>query len=89
MSDTRHSYRIYNVLVIFYCHIYKQKNIYDNVYVSSQTRNEKENEEKIIFESLSTNKNGSFYTKYGDIFAIIISIIILIVISYKCRKYFY
>ena len=47
------------------------------------------NEEKIIFESLSTNKNGSFYTKYGDIFAIIISIIILIVISYKCRKYFY
>ena len=46
------------------------------------------NEEKIIFESLSSNKNGSFYTKYGDIFAIIISIIILIVISYKCRKYF-
>ena len=47
------------------------------------------NEKKIIFESLSSNKNGSFYTKYGDIFAIIISIIILIVISYKCRKYFY
>ena len=46
------------------------------------------NEEKIIFESLSSNKNGSFYTKYGDIFAIIISIIILIVILYKCRKYF-
>ncbi len=46
------------------------------------------NEEKIIFASLSTNKNGSFYTKYGDIFAIIISIIILIVMSYKCRKYF-
>ena len=47
------------------------------------------NEEKIIFEILSTNKNGSIYTKYGDIFAIIISIIILIVVSYKCRKYFY
>ena len=47
------------------------------------------NEKKIIFESLSPNKNGSFYTKYGDIFAIIISIIILIVVSYKCRKYFY
>jgi len=47
------------------------------------------NEGKIIFESLSSNKNGSFYTKYGDIFAIIISFIILIVISYKCRKYFY
>ena len=46
------------------------------------------NEEKIIFEILNTNKNGSFYTKYGDIFAIIISIIILIVILYKCRKYF-
>ena len=46
------------------------------------------NEEKIIFESLSSNKNGSFYTKYGDIFAIIISVIILIVILYKCRKYF-
>jgi len=47
------------------------------------------NEEKIIFESLNTNKNGSFYTKYGDIFAVIISIIIIIVILYKCRKYFY
>ena len=46
------------------------------------------NEEKIIFESLSSNKNGSFYTKYGDIFAIIISSIILILILYKCRKYF-
>ena len=47
------------------------------------------NEEKIIFESLSTNKNGSFYTKNGDIFAIIISVISLIVISFKCRKYLY
>ena len=47
------------------------------------------NEEKIIFESLSTHKNGSFYTKYGDIFAIIISVITLMVISFKCRKYFY
>ena len=47
------------------------------------------NEEKIIFESVGTNKNGSFYTKYGDIFAIINIVIILIVISYKCRRYFY
>ena len=47
------------------------------------------NEKKIIFESVSANKNGSIYTKYGDIFAIIISIISLIVISFKCRKYFY
>ena len=48
------------------------------------------NEEKIIFESLSTNKNGSFFTKYGDIFAIIISITFLIIISYsRCRKYFF
>ena len=47
------------------------------------------NEEKIIFDSISSNKNGSFYTKYGDIFAISISIIILVLISYKCRKYFY
>ncbi len=47
------------------------------------------NEEKIIFDSISTNKNGSFYTKYGDIFAKIIAIISLIVILFKCRKYFY
>ena len=47
------------------------------------------NEKKVIFESVSANKNGSIYTKYGDIFAIIISIISLIVISFKCRKYFY
>ena len=47
------------------------------------------NEKKIIFESLSSIKNGSFYTKFGDIFSIIISIILLIVISFKCRKYFY
>ena len=47
------------------------------------------NEEKIVFASLSTNKNGSFYTNYGDIFAIIILIIFLVLILYRCRKYFF
>ena len=47
------------------------------------------NEEKIIFDYVSTNKNGSFYTRYGDKFAMFSVIIILIVITFKCRKYFY
>ncbi len=46
------------------------------------------NEEKIIFKKVISNKNVSFYTRYGDIFAMVNSIIILIVILFKCRKYY-
>tara|TARA_B100000575_G_scaffold162081_1_gene129499 strand:- start:149 stop:721 length:573 start_codon:yes stop_codon:yes gene_type:complete len=47
------------------------------------------NEEKLIFEKINTNNNGSFYTKYGDIFAKINVLFILIMISFSCRKYFF
>ena len=52
-------------------------------------RKVKLNEEKLIFERINTNNNGSFYTKYGDIFAIINVLFILIMISFSCRKYFF
>ena len=52
------------------------------------TEKVKLNEKKIIFENVNINKNGSFYTKYGDIFAIINVIIIVIMLLYKCRKNF-
>ena len=54
----------------------------------SVTEKVKLNEEKLIFEEVITNKNRSFYTKYGDIFALLNVLVTVFYILLTCRRYF-
>ena len=45
-------------------------------------------QEKIIIERVNLSKSGSFYTKFGDIFALFCFLITSVFILYSCKKRF-